>query len=425
MQKNGSTPDASARLPSAQQTSPDGRGWRSPRGDVSSHLLITGGAGFIGTNLAERLLSQGQRVLIFDNLSRSGVKTNLAWLRARYPNRLDVQLGDLRDKGQIQEAVRRASAVFHFAAQVAVTTSVADPQYDFAVNAQGTLHLLEAVRHLAPTAPVFFTSTNKVYGDLADIPLAQDNARYEPQDETIRQHGVGEERSLSFHGPYGCSKGVADQYILDYCRTFDLRGVVFRMSCIYGPHQFGNEDQGWVAHFVLRALQGQPITLYGDGKQVRDILFVDDLVDAFLWAHQHIDQVSGEAFNIGGGPENSLSLLELINIIEELQRRTVQLQFGDWRAGDQRYYVSDIRKFTAAAGWRPQVDGITGVHRLFNWLRQHRIPNTQPQPARDKAATASPKPTDSPVFSHNRGAESEQQHHVEPTERYSVAATRP
>jgi CDP-paratose 2-epimerase len=424
MQSNGSRPDGSPTLPFVQQTSPNQRLWRSPRGDASSYILITGGAGFIGTNLAERLLSQGQRVLIFDNLSRAGVKTNLAWLRTRYPKRLDVQLGDLCDEGQIQEAVRGASAVFHFAAQVAVTTSVADPQHDFAVNAQGTLHLLEAVRHLAPTAPVFFTSTNKVYGDLADISLVQENARYEPQDRAIRQFGVGEDRSLSFHGPYGCSKGVADQYILDYCRTFDLRGAVFRMSCIYGPHQFGNEDQGWVAHFILRALQGQPITLYGDGKQVRDILSVDDLVDAFLWVHDHIDQVSGEAFNIGGGPANSISLLELIDLIEELQSDAVQLRFGDWRAGDQRYYVSDIRKFAAAAGWQPQVDVATGVHRLYGWLRQYRLPNTLPQPGRAKAATLAPKPTDSSASSRKREAESEHKHHVEPVERYPVAATR-
>jgi CDP-paratose 2-epimerase len=423
MQTNGSKRDASARLPTAQQTSSNERGWRSRNKD-SSHILITGGAGFVGTNLADRLLSQGRRVLIFDNLSRSGVKTNLAWLRTRYPDRLTVQLGDLRNEGQIAEAVRRAGAVFHFAAQVAVTTSVADPQHDFAVNAQGTLNLLEAVRRFAPTAPVFFTSTNKVYGDLADIPLVSDSARYEPQDETIRQYGVDEDRSLSFHGPYGCSKGVADQYILDYCRTFELQGAVFRMSCIYGPHQFGNEDQGWVAHFILRALQGQPITLYGDGKQVRDILFVDDLVDAFLWVHAHIDQVSGEAFNIGGGPANRISLLELIDLIEELQGRTVEFQFGDWRSGDQRYYVSDVRKFTAAAGWRPQVDVVTGVHRLYRWLREHRAPNAQPQVARWPLVTTTTKPGDSPDFSRKREAESEQKYYVEPTERYSIAAPR-
>lgn len=423
MQTNGFKPDGSVKRPSARQASSNQGVWRNPHEDASSHILITGGAGFIGTNLAERLLSQGQRVLIFDNLSRPGVKTNLAWLRARYPDRLNVQLGDLRDEGQITEAVRRASAVFHFAAQVAVTTSVADPQYDFAVNAQGTLHLLEAVRQHSPDAPIFFTSTNKVYGDLADIPVAHGDARYEPLDPAVRNYGVDEGRSLSFHGPYGCSKGVADQYILDYCRTFDLCGVVFRMSCIYGPHQFGNEDQGWVAHFLLRALQEQPITLYGDGKQVRDILYVDDLIDAFLWAHRHSEQVSGEAFNIGGGPENSISLLELIDIIEELHGRTMQLQFGEWRSGDQRYYVSDIRKFTAAAGWRPQVDVIEGVHRLYRWLREHRVPNTQPQPASSRAGKPTIKTADSPFLGRKRTAESEQKNDVEPVERHSVAAT--
>jgi CDP-paratose 2-epimerase len=339
---------------------------------MSSYILITGGAGFVGANLADRLLAYGERVMIFDNLGRPGVERNLTWLRRRYPERLSVQIGDLRNPQQVAQAVRDASAVFHFGAQVAVTTSVSDPLHDFSINAQGTLHVLEAVRHGCPEAPVIFTSTNKVYGDLADVPLEEVVTRYRPTDPTTRRYGVSEARPLDFHSPYGCSKGVADQYVLDYCRTYDLRGTVFRMSCIYGPHQFGTEDQGWVAHFMLRLLQEQPITLFGDGKQVRDILFVDDLVDAFLWAHSHIDRTQGQAFNMGGGPTNTVSLIELIEMLEELHGATAQLHFAEWRPGDQRYYVSDTRKFAAAAGWQPQVDCLNGIQRLYRWLRDQR-----------------------------------------------------
>jgi CDP-paratose 2-epimerase len=340
-----------------------------------SYTLITGGAGFIGTNLADRLLARGERVLIFDNLARAGVEHNLAWLRRRYPQRLGVQIADLRHPHQVAQAVRGAKAIFHFGAQVAVTTSVVDPLQDFAVNAQGTLHLLEALRHAGGEAPILFTSTNKVYGDLGgDLVLEEQPTRYVPADPEIQQYGLDEKQPLDFHSPYGCSKGVADQYLLDYCRTYGVRGAVFRMSCIYGPHQFGTEDQGWVAHFILRLLQGQPLTLYGNGKQVRDILFVDDLIEALLWASSQIDLIRGQAFNIGGGPANTVSLLELIEILEELHDKTIPVQFADWRPGDQRFYVSDIRKFATTAGWQPQVDLIHGVQRLYRWLREQRKP---------------------------------------------------
>ncbi|HEX8255267.1 MAG TPA: NAD-dependent epimerase/dehydratase family protein, partial [Thermoanaerobaculia bacterium] len=266
-----------------------------------SFILITGGCGFVGTNLAHRLLSEGQRVCVFDNLSRPGVERNLEWLRATHGDNLIVKIADVRDAGAVREAVRRASQVFHLAAQVAVTTSVGDPLSDFEINARGTLNVLEAIRNSIHRPPLFFTSTNKVYGGLDDVALREEGLRYTPADDAIAQNGISELRPLDFHSPYGCSKGTADQYVLDYARTYGIQAVVFRMSCIYGPHQFGTEDQGWVAHFLIRALNHQPITIYGDGKQVRDILYVDDLVNAFQLASEKIDVCSGNAFNIGGG----------------------------------------------------------------------------------------------------------------------------
>jgi CDP-paratose 2-epimerase len=242
--------------------------------------------------------------------------------------------------------------------------------HDFEVNARGTLNLLEAIRSMDDPPPLVFTSTNKVYGGLPDVKLRLQNSRYEPMDEALRQNGIGEWRALDFHSPYGCSKGAADQYVIDYTRTFGLPATVFRMSCIYGPHQFGTEDQGWVAHFLFRAIQGKPITLYGDGMQVRDILFVEDLVDAFLLAQANMPEVSGRAFNIGGGAANTISLIELLDIIEELHGSKPKVQFGAWRPGDQRYYVSDTSHFRRATGWSPQVNWREGVKRLYEWLRE-------------------------------------------------------
>ncbi|HVF85591.1 MAG TPA: NAD-dependent epimerase/dehydratase family protein [Abditibacteriaceae bacterium] len=333
--------------------------------------LITGGAGFVGTNLAHRLLSQGQRVLVFDNLSRAGVERNLRWLRETHGDLLQVEVADVRDVRAVQRAVERSSSVFHFAAQVAVTTSLIAPIEDFEINARGTLNVLEANRVLDAPIPLVFTSTNKVYGGLDDVALSLQNNRYEPADNHLRAHGISEARALDFHSPYGCSKGCADQYVLDYARTFDIPAVVLRMSCIYGPHQCGNEDQGWVAHFLLRALESEPITLFGDGKQVRDALFVDDLLDAFLTARQQIDQLSGQAFNIGGGAHNTTSLLQLIEAIGELHGQSPQVEFSDWRVGDQRYYVSDVAKFASATGWKPRVDVQSGVAHLYRWLREN------------------------------------------------------
>jgi Nucleoside-diphosphate-sugar epimerases len=331
-------------------------------------VLITGGAGFIGTNLAYRLLQSGHPVRVFDNLSRPGVDRNLRWLQSCHGDRVEVIAADVRDADAVHRAVRGAGQVFHFAAQVAVTTSLEDPAADFAVNALGTLHVLEAVRAQPVPPPLVFTSTNKVYGDLADVWLTSEGDRYTPADAALRAQGIGESRCLDFHSPYGCSKGAADQYVLDYTRTFGLPAMVFRMSCIYGLHQCGNEDQGWVAHFLLRALEGRPITLFGDGRQVRDALFSEDLVDAFLLAQRHMGELSGEAFNIGGGPANTTSLCELIDLIEELHGERPKVLYDDWRPGDQRYYVSDTRKFSAATGWSPRFGVREGVARLYRWL---------------------------------------------------------
>lgn len=332
--------------------------------------LITGGAGFVGVNLAARLLEQGERVLIFDNLSRSGVERNLEWLCERYGRKVQVEIADIRDAHLVRDAVRQASSVFHFAAQVAVTTSLETPVKDFTINAQGTLNLLEALRQLEAPPPLIFTSTNKVYGALEDLGVRLQGLRYQPRDRAYR-HGLDERRPLDFHSPYGCSKGSADQYVLDYARSYGLPALVFRMSCIYGPHQFGTEDQGWVAHFLIRALRNQPITLYGDGHQVRDILYVDDLVRAMLLARERIGELQGRAFNIGGGPGNSTSLLELLQLIGRLTGRVPDYSLADWRLGDQKYYVSDIRRFQAATQWSPEVGIEEGVARLYHWLRDN------------------------------------------------------
>jgi CDP-paratose 2-epimerase len=331
-------------------------------------VLITGGAGFIGCNVAHRLLTQGHRVLVYDNLSRRGVERNLRWLQATHGDAVQVEVADVRDADALGKAVRNARQVFHFAAQVAVTTSLDDPIDDFSVNAQGTVNLLEALRTRQDPPPLVFTSTNKVYGGLDDVGLRATNHRYEPADDLLRRRGISERRPLDFHSPYGCSKGTADQYVLDYARSFGLPTVVFRMSCIYGPQQYGNEDQGWVAHFLIQAIEGRPIMLYGDGKQVRDLLFVDDLVDAFLLAQKNMPTLAGEAFNIGGGASNTVSLLELLDLIGGVHGERPEVAMHDWRVGDQRYYVSDTAKFGAATGWKPTVDVEHGVSRLYHWL---------------------------------------------------------
>jgi CDP-paratose 2-epimerase len=358
---------------------PTPRLWRTGRRARFHHrngedrpVMITGGAGFIGTNLADRLCSGGRKVLLYDNLSRAGVEKNLAWLQETHGDLVEISRSDTRDFKALQRAVARASQVFHFAAQVAVTTSLDNPIEDFEINARGALNLLEAIRAQDNPPPLIFTSTNKVYGDLGGLKLLRREKRYEPADERLRTYGFSEECPLHFHSPYGCSKGAACQYVLDYARTFGLKTAVFRMSCIYGPHQFGTEDQGWVAHFLIRAIKNQPITIYGDGRQVRDILFVEDLIDAFMLAHEHIEEISGQAFNIGGGPDRTVSLLELLDFIGELKGKKPAVRFDEWRAADQQYYVSDTRRFTAATRWVPKVNVPEGIERLYQWLRENR-----------------------------------------------------
>ncbi|CAN5798317.1 NAD-dependent epimerase/dehydratase family protein [soil metagenome] len=352
--------------------------------DRAGSVLITGGAGFIGTNLAHRLLSAGTRVTVLDNLSRRGVERNLSWLEAAHGDLLRIEIADVRDSAAMQRAVANARQVVHLAAQVAVTTSIADPSHDFDVNARGTLNVLSALNSLSDPPPLLFTSTNKVYGTLGELALRNDGRRYSPVDEHIRQHGIDESQQLDFQSPYACSKGAADQYVLDYARTFGLRAAVFRMSCVYGPHQVGTEDQGWVAHFLTRALRGDAITVFGDGHQVRDVLFIDDLVDAVQLAFENMGAVSGRAFNLGGGPDNTTSLLELIDAIAEFEPR-VEVNFVDWRPGDQRYYVSDTARFSELTGWRPRVSVADGVRRLHDWLVAAGVP-TRPVPASAEAS---------------------------------------
>lgn len=345
----------------------------SSRNDVPSNVLITGGAGFIGTNLADRLASAGSSVTIYDNLSRAGVTRNLTWLRDRHGDRIRLEKADVRDAARLKSAVSYADRIFHLAAQVAVTTSLTDPRHDYEVNLGGTINLLEAIRVQDTPPPLVFTSTNKVYGALEDFKLQKNCTRYQPQEQGPL-NGVSEQHPLEFHSPYGCSKGAADQYILDYARSFGIPAVVFRMSCIYGPHQMGTEDQGWIAHFLIQALKEEAITICGDGFQVRDVLFIEDLIDAFLLAQKDIHKVSGEAFNIGGGPTNSLSLVELLDLIGSLQQHPVKTRLDDWRIGDQRYYISDTHKFRTATGWLPKISAREGVRRLYTWLLEQREP---------------------------------------------------
>jgi CDP-paratose 2-epimerase len=337
------------------------------------HLLVTGGAGFIGSHTARRYLDQGWRVTVFDNLTRAGSSQALDWLRA-HPNagQLAVVEADVQDHAALAPLVAEADAVLHAAGQTAVTTSVASPREDFQDNALGTLNVLEAAREsLRPdhNPPILYTSTNKVYGGMEEVgvELADDHYQYRDLPD-----GVSERQPLDFHSPYGCSKGAGDQYTRDYARIYGLRTVIFRQSCIYGDWQFGTEDQGWLAHFTIAALLDLPLTIYGDGRQVRDVLYVDDLVDAYQAAISRPDVAAGQIYNIGGGPARAISLLDLIAILEGLRGRPIAVSYDNWRPGDQRVYVSDVSKVSAALGWSPRVDVKAGVERLFNWAASHR-----------------------------------------------------
>lgn len=337
------------------------------------HALVIGGAGFIGANLADRLLRDGHKVVVLDALRRAGVEQNATWLQQRHGDRVSLVVGDVRDADLVARLVAGADQVYHLAAQVAVTTSLLDPVEDFDVNARGTLVVLEALRAQRDPPPLLFTSTNKVYGDLEYVELVLRDGRWEPAEEVLAQSGIDEEQALSFHSPYGCSKGAADQYVLDYARTYELPACVFRMSCIYGPRQFGTEDQGWLAHFLVRALAQERIVLYGDGRQVRDVLFVDDLVQAMIVARDQIHRTSGRAYNLGGGAARALSLRDAIGAIEAVTGSDAAVQHGPWRAADQRWYVSDTRAFERATGWSATVGPAEGLAHLHAWLRAGRL----------------------------------------------------
>jgi CDP-paratose 2-epimerase len=333
-------------------------------------VVITGGAGFIGINAASRYLARGDQVIILDNLSRPGTQANLKWLQRQ--GAVKFLQTDLRDGKAVETALRDhrdASLLLHLAGQVAVTTSVADPRSDFEINALGTLNVLEAMRHNKIASTLIYSSTNKVYGDLAHVHIAERPARYE---YAHLPDGVNEDIGLDFHSPYGCSKGSADQYVRDYHRIFGLSTVVFRQSCIYGTRQYGMEDQGWIAWFLIAAELGLPLTIYGDGKQVRDVLFVDDLLDAYDAAADKIEATRGRVYNIGGGPANAVSLLELIDHVSALSGKTLPYRHGTWRLGDQRIYVSDIRRAKNELGWEPRVPWRRGVETLRNWVLANR-----------------------------------------------------
>ncbi len=331
-------------------------------------VLITGGCGFIGSNLADALAARGTPVVALDSLARDGSRENAQWLKSRHGNLIEIRSGDIRDPEMVESCVASTNAVLHLAGQVAVTTSLSNPIDDFETNAGGTLNVLEAVRRRNPQAPVLFASTNKVYGQVLDNEQVRRAAeRYVPIDSRYIC-GIGENAALDFHSPYGCSKGAADQYVCDYARVFGLRTAVIRMSCIYGPRQFGTEDQGWIAHFFIQALRGQPITIYGDGYQVRDALHVDDAVAAWLAVLDGIDIVKGQAFNLGGGAINSISLRELLALMQEMGRQPADVCYRSWRPGDQPWYVSDTAVLRRTLSWQPRVRLYDGLRSLDAWL---------------------------------------------------------
>lgn len=336
-------------------------------------ILITGGAGFIGINSARRFLKREWEVTLFDNFSRKGTDINVELLQKDFTSNVRVVRGDVRtDLTDLAREVNEHDVVLHLAAQVAVTTSVTDPRTDFEINALGTFNILEAVR-LSKNRPfVIYSSTNKVFGALEDLDVREEKNRYVFEDTTFDTFGVPESRQLDFHSPYGVSKGVADQYTIDYSRIYGLKTVVFRQSCIYGTNQFGVEDQGWVAWFAIASMLGRPITLYGTGKQVRDILFIEDLVDLYERAIEKQEDVSGKAYNVGGGPENTLSLLELLGHLEGKYGYKNSLSYSNTRPGDQPIFIADIRKAQKDLGWSPKVSVSEGIERMHDWMQKNK-----------------------------------------------------
>lgn len=333
-------------------------------------MLITGGAGFIGITAAERFLRQGYSVTIFDNLSRRGVALNLTYLRSQFPDKFVLVQDDIRTGIEnLKKLANEHDVVLHLAAQVAVTTSVTDPRTDFEINALGTFNVLEAVR-LSDRKPILlYASTNKVYGGLEHRAVTEESDHYRFAENSA---GVSESEPLDFHSPYGCSKGAADQYVRDYARLYGLRTVVFRQSCIYGPHQFGVEDQGWVAWFMIAGLLGRPVQIYGNGKQVRDLLYVDDLIDCYDGAIASIEKTHGQIYNVGGGSTNTLSLLQFLAYLKDDLRIPLQFSYGDVRPGDQPIFISDNSKALAEFGWQPRMPVWEGIKKLCEWLKANK-----------------------------------------------------
>ncbi|MCC7290218.1 GDP-mannose 4,6-dehydratase [bacterium] len=331
-------------------------------------LLITGGAGFIGSNSARYFKDKGWNVVVFDNLSRKGSKDNLKWLQDNY----DIKFvkGDIRKYSDLEKAFKPnpITHILHLAAQTTVTLSVTDPRNDFEINAQGTFNVLEAMRNFAKDAKLIYASTNKVYGGMEDVEEFETNGRYEYKNLPL---GIPENRFLDFHSPYGCSKGAGDQYVRDYSRIYGLKTVVFRQSCIYGYRQFGVEDQGWVAWFTIATMHNKAITIYGDGKQTRDVLFIDDLVRAYEMAFES-NSTNGQIYNVGGGSQNQMSLLELISFLEGFFNKKIRYNFGEWRPGDQKVFVCDITKAHQSFGWKPEIGVKEGVGKLFEWIKANK-----------------------------------------------------
>jgi CDP-paratose 2-epimerase len=338
---------------------------------MAHHYFITGGAGFIGSNYAHRLIQRGVNVTIFDNLSRAGAPRNVAWLEESFgKDAFKLIVGDLRDADLLRESAKDADVIVHLAGQVAVTTSVENPRADFEANALGTFNALEAAR-LSERNPIFiYASTNKVYGGMEDVEIIEEATRWLYKDVI---EGCPETQPLDFHSPYGCSKGTGDQYVRDYARIYGLRSVVFRQSCIYGPRQFGMEDQGWLAWMMIAAVTGRQITIYGDGKQVRDVLHVNDLMNAYDAAIEKIGAVKGEVYNIGGGRRNVMAVwAEFGPILQRLVGRQIDVARGDWRPGDQRVFYADIRKAERELDWKPKIDLEEGMELLFDWINKNR-----------------------------------------------------
>lgn len=334
------------------------------------NIAIIGGAGFIGINSAYYFLTKGYRVTIMDNLSRVGSDYNLEQIQKKYP--VPFVHIDIRDQHKVQQelkALGMLDGVLLLAGQVAVTTSVTNPRLDFEINALGTFNVLEALRQNGQNPLLIYTSTNKVYGKMDDLQIVVKNNRYE---YAALPRGVDENRLLDFYSPYGCSKGAGDQYVRDYHRIYGIDTVVMRQSCIYGPNQFGIEDQGWVAWFSIATLLKKNISIYGDGKQIRDVLFVDDLVRLYESALLNRKISKGKIYNVGGGPENTLSLLELLEILSDKLNRDVPHSFDEWRPGDQKVFVSDIHKVSGELNWKPEIDIQHGIDAMFSWIENNK-----------------------------------------------------